>query len=217
MDNAINTYTNKKQSTNQPVSYKEANKKTKHIKPIIFMDVDDVIIETHQTIIDLLNSRFNLDFTINDVKEWGFDRILERLNGAIKSDINLQDKITEEGYYSPLTIEYILDIFNSKEFWEEVRFKKHAEIMLYNFYDRYDVIFISQGTKTNLSQKYKWLLSHTFYGFEFLGVNYQESKAKIIEKKISNIVMELIERGVKTEVINFLFTVQSFLHENTSS
>jgi hypothetical protein len=68
--------------------------------------------------------------------------------------------------------------------------------------------FISQGTKTNLSQKYKWLLSHTFYGFEFLGVNYQESKAKIIEKKISNIVMELIERGVKTEVINSLFTVQ---------
>ena len=208
MDNAINTYTNKKQSTNQSVSYKEANKKTKHIKPIIFMDVDDVVIDTHQTIINILNSRFNLGLTIEDVKEWGFDRILERLNNAIKSDFNLENRITVEGYHLPLTIEYIINIFDSDDFWNEVRFKTHAEKMLNNLYHQYDIIFISQGTKKNLIRKEAWLSLFAPCEFEILKVGYHESKSTIIEKKMNNIVMGLIERGVKTEVINSLFTVQ---------
>ena len=155
MDNAINTYTNKKQFTNQSVSYKEANKKTKHIKPIIFMDVDDVVIDTHQTIIDILNSRFHLDFTIEDVKEWGFDRILGRLNQAIKTNNNLQNLISMQGYHIPLTVEYIIHIFDSKEFWDKIRFKKYSEVMLNNLYHKYDIIFISQGTNINLTQIHK--------------------------------------------------------------
>lgn len=210
MNNTTNdTYkTNKTQFKNQPVSYKEANKKTKHIKPVIFMDVDDVVIDTHQTIIDILNSRFNLDFTIEDIKEWGFDSILERLNQAIKSDTVLQDKIAKEGYHIPLTVEYIIHIFDSGEFWDKISFKKYAEIMLNNLYHRYDIIFISQGTNTNLTHKENWLSLFAPCEFEFLRVGYHESKSTVIEEKINKIVMELIERGVKIEVINSLFTVQ---------
>ena len=210
MDNAINdTYkTNKTQFKNQPVSYKEANQKTKHIKPIIFMDVDDVVIDTHQTIIDILNSRFGLGFTIDDVKEWGFDRILDRLNQAIKTNIILENRIVVEGYHTPLTIEYIINIFDSKEFWDKISFKKYAETMLNNLYHKYDIIFISQGTNINLTHKEKWLSLFAPCEFEFLKVGYQESKSTVIEKKIINIILKLMEQGVSIEKANSLFTVQ---------
>lgn len=192
----------------QQVSYKEANQKTKHIKPIIFMDVDDVIIDTHQTIIDILNSRFDLGFTIEDVKEWGFDRILERLNTAIKSDSQLERQITEEGYHKPLTVEYIIHIFDSEEFWDRVWFQTNAMSVLNHLSRRYDIIFISQGTNSNLVQKEQWLSLFVLCDFEFLKVGYFESKSTVIMKKVNEIIMESLKRGVKIEVINSLFTVQ---------
>ena len=90
-------------------------------KPNVFIDVDDVILNSSDTVIDILNKKFNLHKTKKDLKDWGFKSITHECNRQI-----------------------LEDIFCSKEFWNNVTCKTELIEALKKITIRNIIIFLIQ-------------------------------------------------------------------------
>ena len=124
----------------------------------IYVDVDDVIFNTSELVIDLLNKYYNIvpPKTIYDLKDWGFKSIYRQVD----------TKILEE-------------FWESDEFFDNVKINED----FYKFYkktsnDIYYWVFITKGTKENL-QKKKKLLQKYFSKFDFYGLSPNEKKTNL--------------------------------------
>ena len=128
-------------------------------KPVLFLDLDDVVLNSGKAILDIVNARFELygedELILGDIKEWNFYSILERINKVFKDNERLQKKMPYLEY--PIGKDYILYLLETSDFWVRVElaegFKEMIEIAL----KYYEVILLTQGSYVNLNKKVEYL------------------------------------------------------------
>ena len=118
--------------------YKNPNKDNKQR---IFWDVDDVILNTSETLIAIINEKYRQSLepkTPDDQKSWGYRSILRSF-----------------------TEEQLFNILESKEFWKRVKINAcFKDLLDSGLLDNYNNILVTKGTLTNLSLKIGYLKSH---------------------------------------------------------
>lgn len=116
-------------------------------KQTVFLDIDDVILNSSEVVIEILNKRYNITppKDCSNIKDWGFKSIVRSLN-----------------------IKEVEEIFESDEFWDNV---KVSEDFL-NIWEThqlrtgYDWATVSVGTIDNLKKKEKFLSTYMDFRME---------------------------------------------------
>lgn len=199
MNNA--NQTNELNQTGQTDQVTKTNKHTRP-RPILFLDVDDVVINTAETLIQILNEQFHSILTTDDIKEWNFSTVLTKLNSHIEAKLlkepEFKIQLEKQNVKLPLTKSFILNIAESGEFWSKVTFKEDFYCLFMNMMTKYDIYFISSGTEKNLSIKENWLSSNLnlnvdntkMFNYNFIGLPPNTNKSVEIDKIIKNIYLE---------------------------
>ena len=60
-------------------------------KRTIFLDVDDVLLDSSVAVIAILNQRYGLNKTLDDLVDWGYKSIFRNLSKEQVSDIQESD------------------------------------------------------------------------------------------------------------------------------
>lgn len=134
-------------------------------KQKIFLDADDVLLNSSEVAVDIINKRFNVNppKTIYDIKDWGFKAI-----------------------YKGMTKDIINEIFASQEFWNKVKIQegflnllKDEEIL-----NGYHWCIVTKGCTKNLDTKYTFFAEHSELSkyiddIEFYGLEDYENKSVI--------------------------------------
>ena len=123
----------------------------------IYVDIDDVIFNTSELVIDLLNKYYNIipPKTIDDLKDWEYKSI-----------------------YRNIDYQIIYNYWDSDEFFQNVKINED----FIKFYketkdDVFYWVFFTQGTEKNL-QKKKEFLQKYFSKFDFIGVPLDKKKSE---------------------------------------
>lgn len=120
-------------------------------KQKIVLDFDDTLVKSSEQIIQMLNQRYNLNKTIEDLKDWGYSSI-----------------------YSNITSQEVTDLYASEEFFEKVNWNEGVIIFLLEFKKYYNYIICSKGSKKNLKLKKefltKWFDKFNIKDWEFIGL-----------------------------------------------
>lgn len=100
----------------------------------LFLDADDTILNSSETIIEILNDKHNLHprKTIKDLTSWNFNSIY------------------------PMARKDLMSIFESDEFFERVTFKKGFLEFYNKFKNTFKIIIVTKGTLENLEKKSKF-------------------------------------------------------------
>lgn len=125
----------------------------------IYVDFDNTIVESNKKIIDILNKKYNIQKTENDLIDYGYNSIIE---------------ISEEEK---------LGMFASDEFFSNLEFKD-GFLDVYNKYkDIYNFIITTKGTETNLKKKKIWIESNISNDIEFIGIDNDSFSKKQVDMK----------------------------------
>ena len=128
-------------------------------KSVLFLDIDNVVINTGKAILDVLNARFELhgeeELKLEDIKEWNFYSVLERINKVFRDSKELQKKLPHLRY--TIGKDYILEILEIPDFWVRVELVEGFNEMIEIALKYYEVILLTQGTYINLSNKVDYL------------------------------------------------------------
>ena len=122
-------------------------------KPTIVVDVDDTLINSSETVIDVLSRTYK--FT-DRIKSLAPQKIYENLSNweyfsfFCKSDDALRLKIDED----------VKHIFESELFWNNVVLKKNVDLLFKEFGKNFKWIINSMGTQKNLEFKRDFLIKH---------------------------------------------------------
>lgn len=123
----------------------EISNENKLKRPLVF-DVDDVVLNSCEAIIEIINETYNLSpkVTTDNVKDWNFTYLKREIRRQRGIELHTQD---------------FLRIFESEEFWEKVEIKQGIIDILYNpqIRERFKITLVSTGTKKNLELKNKYL------------------------------------------------------------
>lgn len=117
----------------------------------IALDIDDTIIDSLQANVEILNKRFNMNVKKEDVKCWNFSDVYPQLVG---------DDIEK--------------VFDSREFFNVVKFKNGAKDFILEHKDK--VFLITKGNRRNLRRKKKWLRKNGLEDVKYIGIGLDESK-----------------------------------------
>ena len=155
-----NTYFSTSSTYSQASTSSDPSEKLKKApKSVLFLDIDDVVINTGKAILDVLNARFELhgeeELKLEDIKEWNFYSVLERINRVFKDSKELQKKMPHLRY--PIGKDYILEILEVPDFWVRVELAEGFNEMIEVALKYYEVILLTQGTYINLSNKVDYL------------------------------------------------------------
>lgn len=200
MNNAKQT--NELNQTGQTDQVIKTNKHTRP-RPILFLDVDDVVINTAETLIQILNEQFHSTLTVEDIKEWNFNTVLTKLNSHINTELtnnpSFKEQLMNQNVTLPITKSFILNIAESGEFWSKVTLKEDFYFLFKNMVHKYNIYFITNGTQKNLTIKENWLSDNLYLKTEtnknliqynFLGLPSNIDKSVEIDKIIKNIYLE---------------------------
>lgn len=128
------------QAQKRPCIFKSKKKSQKPKKPIIFWDIDDIILNSSKTIVNIINKTYRIPNnlppkTIHDIKDWGLKSI-----------------------YRDLTQEQIYSIFGSIEFWNEVKIMDgFLELAESGILSKYTNIFVTTTGLNIAKQKYAYM------------------------------------------------------------
>lgn len=136
-------------------------------KQKIYWDVDDVVLNTTETMIELINQKYRLPLglkprTREEVKDWGFKSI-----------------------FAPMTKEQKIELFESNEFWNMVSIKpEFYNIVKSGVLNNYDNVFVTKGSIYNLIKKKEFLydevdIKDVLKNFSYIGISEGEDKAVI--------------------------------------
>lgn len=103
-------------------------------KLTIYLDCDDTILYSSEAVIRILNKRYGLSKTIDDLKDWGYRSIVPTI-----------------------TQEEIAEIYGSKEFWREACFNREFLKVYKRLRKQFNWVIVSRGTPENLAYKQKML------------------------------------------------------------
>lgn len=128
--------------SNNPHEEQDIDKSLKKVfkKETIYCDIDDVVLLSSQTVIDIMNKRYKIEppKTFNDCKDWGYRSI-----------------------YKGITAEEIEGIYDSDEFFQLVRINSEFLFLLKRPYIKeYNLCFVSKGTRGNIQKKQEFLSRH---------------------------------------------------------
>jgi len=122
----------------------------------VYLDFDSTIVESNKQVINILNKRYNIRKTEDDLVDYGYNSIF------------------------PISNKEKLDIFASDEFFVGLEFKKG----FIEFFNKYrgvvNFIISTKGTPENLHKKEKWVKENISPEIGFIGiVNDGFSKSQI--------------------------------------
>ena len=103
-------------------------------KITLYLDVDDTIIKSSETIIDILNARNNTHKSINDLSDWGYRSICPTLN-----------------------FDTLNEIFASEEFFDRVKIDPEFQRFYKKHKRDFNFVFVSKGVPLNIKRKEKFL------------------------------------------------------------
>ena len=123
-------------------------------KEKIYVDADDVILNTSEVIIEFLNNIYNINpsKSINDLKDWKYKSIYR------DTDMSLVEKYWE-----------------TDEFFNKVKINKDFLSFYNDTKDIYEWIIFTQGSKTNLQKKKEYFQQY-LPNVEMIGIDCSESK-----------------------------------------
>lgn len=122
----------------------------------IYCDIDETLWDSIDAVLVTLNKRYNTNYKASEVTTWNFNNL-----------------------YPNMTDEEIEAIFDSNEFFKNVKFKNGAEDWLRKEYKNNNITLITKGNKSNLIKKQKWFKDHGFENIPFIGLPNNESKGSI--------------------------------------
>ena len=113
----------------------------------VYVDFDNTVLESKQRVIEILNERYGLSKTEDDLVDYGYKSIA---------------LITEEEK---------LNIFSSDDFFSNLRFKSDFLKVFNKYCGQVEFIVTTKGTPNNLLKKEAWIKEHIPYQVKFIGIN----------------------------------------------
>nr|DAK84776.1 MAG TPA: 5' nucleotidase [Caudoviricetes sp.] len=113
----------------------------------IFLDFDNTLVESNKRIIEILTERYNLNKTEEDLKDYFYKSI-----------------------YNKVTKKEIEEIYESQLFFEKLEFKPSVLQILDKYKEKYKIIITTKGTSTNLLLKKQWIEENLDNKIKFLGL-----------------------------------------------
>lgn len=125
----------------------------------LFIDFDEVLVDSIRSILLILNPRYGTDFKTSDCTQWDFKDL-----------------------FPDITLNEVEKCFESDEFWGTLRFKTIGQNVL-DFLDKlkpyYNIVIVSKGTETNLKKKRQWLMDNMPISYIFIPIGLDGSKGEI--------------------------------------
>ena len=120
-------------------------------KQKIVLDFDDTMVKSSEQIIRMLNKKYGLNKTIEDLKDWSYSSIYPKITNA-----------------------EIQELYSSIEFFNQVEWNIGVQEFLIKFNNEYEFIICSKGSKQNLLLKELFLNQHMskmhIYDCAFIGL-----------------------------------------------
>lgn len=137
-------------------------------KRTIFLDVDDVLLDSSVAVVNILNQRYGLNKTLDDLVDWGYKSI-----------------------YRNLTKEQVSEIYESEEFWSSVKPNETLMKVLEDsendergIWQQYNWILLTKGSKESLQKKLDYLNKIPFFKrnkskWRYFGLGHGEKKEDV--------------------------------------
>ena len=148
-------------------------------KQTIYWDVDDVILNTSEVAIDIINKRYLNDGqhkTFENRKDWGLKSIWRGMNKQIAKEI-----------------------FESDDFWNSVKVKEEFKKVFDSIGDQYEHKLVTKGTECNHDRKQQFLINDAYMKdkqWDYICVGDDEDKNIVdmsngifIDDKLENLVV----------------------------
>jgi len=116
----------------------------------LFLDFDEVLADSIEAVLYILNKRYNKNVKFDEVKVWNFTDVFPEIDGEI-----------------------ISQIFDAEEFWDVVQLKEGASDFIQYALDNpfiNDITIVSVGRKNNLINKENFVKSIWGDKLNFIGV-----------------------------------------------
>ena len=123
----------------------------------VYVDFDNTIVESNQRVIEILNERYGLSKTEDDLVDYGYKSI------------------------APITEEEKLSIFSSDDFFSNLRFKSDFLKVLNKYSDKVKFIITTKGTEENLKKKKEWVKDNIPCDIGFVGMNNDSLSKKQVD------------------------------------
>ncbi len=120
----------------------------------IFIDFDNTVVESNKRIIEMINDKYGLSKTEEDLKDYNFQSIY------------------------PISVKEKIDMFESDSFYDNLDFKPGFENFIKNYASDFEIVFVSNGTTKNNKKKKEWLktmLPYQNWNFDFIGIGEDNS------------------------------------------
>lgn len=134
-------------------------------KQKIVLDFDDTLVKSSEQIIHMINQKYNLNKTIEDLKDWNYTSI-----------------------YPLLTPQEVTEFYSSEQFFKEVTWNEGARVFLLNFKKDYEFIVCSKGSEKNLSLKKSfltfWFERLNIKDWKFIGIETKEDSDYTLNKSM---------------------------------
>ena len=130
-------------------------------KPTVYMDIDDVLLDSTNAVLDVIYKRYGVRQEQANIKDWCFR--------SAKRD---------------MTKEQIEEIFESEEFWNTVQLNETlVKAFEAGLWDGFNWVFVTKGTEQNLQKKFDYLNQQEFLqnhsNWSYYRLNLNESKSKV--------------------------------------
>lgn len=112
----------------------------------VYVDFDNTIVESNQKVIEILNDKYGLNKSEDDLEDYGYTSI------------------------APITEEEKLGIFESDEFFSNLKFKSDFLKVLNKYDSKVKFVITTKGTAENLKKKEQWIKENIPGNISFVGI-----------------------------------------------
>ena len=112
----------------------------------VYVDFDNTIVESNQKVIEILNNKYGLNKSEDDLEDYGYTSI------------------------APITEEEKLGIFESDEFFSNLKFKSDFLKVLNKYDGKVKFVITTKGTAENLKKKEQWIKENIPGNISFVGI-----------------------------------------------
>lgn len=112
----------------------------------VYVDFDNTIVESNQKVIEILNDKYGLNKSEDDLEDYGYASI------------------------APITEEEKLGIFESDEFFSNLKFKSDFLKVLNKYDGKVKFVITTKGTAENLKKKEQWIKENIPGNISFVGI-----------------------------------------------
>ena len=120
----------------------------------VYIDFDNTIVESNKRVIEILNKKYLLNKTEDDLNDYGYNSI------------------------APITEKEKLEIFESDEFFKGLEFKEGFLEFFKRNKKNVSFVVATKGTSVNLEKKEKWLKKNLSKKIKFIGIDNKDFSKK---------------------------------------